>query len=305
MEVVPSGSRIWKTSFIDPTALINGKLLLDGDFIYIAPFVQTQSYNGDIRIGEGTNIQDGARLFGPAEIGSNVSVAHRAEVRNSIIGSFSFIGFGAEIISSRIGAGAFIGHGARVSGLNIPEGGYVPPGANKAEGAISDELREFKEEVLHVNSELVIGYVDLMYTEGERAVLNISPSPKTSWSSKSVYPKTDGVKLMGQCRIIGGVEFQGEAEIGERTSIRGDEGMPIKVGKRAKIGCGAVFHSLKGEGIELGSDVIVNDGAVIHGPVSIGKHVCIGKNSILLKSRVAEGEQVPENSIIINGSHIR
>ncbi|HPC28551.1 MAG TPA: hypothetical protein PKX17_07460, partial [Candidatus Methanomethylicus sp.] len=150
MEVVPSGSRIWKTSFIDPTALINGKLLLDGDFIYIAPFVQTESHNGDIRIGEGTNIQDGAKITGPAEIGSNVSIAHRAEVRNSIIGSFSFVGFGAEIIGSRVGAGAFIGHGARISGINVAEGGYVPPGASKVDGTVNDELREFKEEVLHV-----------------------------------------------------------------------------------------------------------------------------------------------------------
>jgi len=305
MEVVPSGSRIWKTSFIDPTALINGKLLLDGDFIYIAPFVLTESHNGDIRIGEGTNIQDGAKITGPAEIGSNVSVTHRAEIRNSIIGSFSFVGFGAEIIGSRVGAGAFIGHGARVSGINVPEGGYVPPGASRVDGAVNDELREFKEEVLHVNSELVIGYVDLLYSEGERAVLNIAPSPRTSWSSKSIYPKTDGVKLIGQCRIIGSVEFQGEAEVGERTSIRGDEGMPIRIGKRVKIGCGAVFHSLKGEGIDVGGGAAVNDGAVIHGPVRIGKQAVIGKNAILLKSKIADGEEVPENSLIINSSRIR
>ncbi len=305
MEVVPIGSRIWKTSFIDPSALINGKLLLDGDFIYVAPFVQTDSSSGDIRIGEGTNIQDCAKIIGPAEVGSNVSVAHRAVIRNSMIGSFSFVGFGAEVIDSRVGAGAFIGHGARVNGLNIPEGGYVPPGARNVEGTLSDELREFKEEVLHVNSELVIGYVDLLYSEGERAVLNISPSPKTSWSPKSIYPKTDGVKLIGQCRIIGSVEFQGDSEVGDRTSLRGDEGMPIKIGRHVKIGGGVVFHSLKGEAIEVGGEVVVNDGAVIHGPARIGKRAVIGGNTILLRSRIADGEVIPDDSLIVDGARIR
>lgn len=305
MEVVPNGNRIWKTSFIDPTALIDGKLLLDGDFIYIAPFVQMHSYDGDIRVEEGTNIQDGAIITGPAEICSNVSIAHKAKISRSIINSFSFIGFGAQVEGCRIGAGAFIGHGARLNGVNIPEDSYVPPGGNKVLSLLTDDLRDFKEEVLMVNSELVIGYVDLLYSEGERAVLNVSPSPKTSWSSKSVYPKTDDVRLAGHCKIIGSVEFQGEANIGERTSIRGDEGMPIKIGKRAKIGCDVVFHSLKHEAIALGCDVVVNDGAIIHGPVSIGDRACIGKGAILLKSRVADNEQIPENALIINNSRVR
>ncbi len=305
MEVVPNGNRIWKTSFIDPTALIDGKLLLDGDFIYIAPFVQMHSYNGDIRIEEGTNIQDGAAINGPAEIGSYVSVAHKAKISRSIINNFSFIGFGAEVVGCRVGAGAFIGHGAHINGINIPEDSYVPPNGTKVIGAVTDDLRKFKEEVLSVNSELAIGYIDLLYSEGERAVLNVSPSPKTSWSSKSIYPKTDDVRFMGHCKIIGSVEFHGEASVGDRTSIRGDEGMPIKIGKRAKIGCDVVFHSLKDESIGIGNDVVINDGAVIHGPVRVGDRACIGRNAILLKSMIAEGEQIPENALIINNARVR
>uniref|UniRef100_A0A7C3J221 Uncharacterized protein n=1 Tax=Candidatus Methanomethylicus mesodigestus TaxID=1867258 RepID=A0A7C3J221_9CREN len=299
MDIVPDGNRIWTTSFIDPTALINGKIMLDGDFIYIAPFVELDSLFGGIRIGEGTNIQDGASLKGPAEIGCSVSIAHKASISNSSIGNFCFIGFGAEIKNSRIGAGAFISHGAKIESMNVQEGGYVPPGGSRCEGEISEALKDFKEEVLHVNSELVIGYIDLLYAFGERALLQIAPSPKTSWAKTYQFPEADSVRTLGPCRIIGGIFFAGEGEVGERTSIRGDEGYPIRFGKGVRIGQRSVFHSLKGAGIEVGKNASIGNDTVIHGPAKIGNNALVGNRCIILKSTIAEGEVVPDGSVII------
>jgi len=304
MEIVPQGNRIWKTSFIDPTALIDGKIMLDGDFVYIAPFVEAHSANGDIRIGEGTNIQDSAKLYGPAEIGSSVSLAHRCEISNSVVGDFAFVGFGAKITNSRIRDGAFVSHGAVLNGALIEEDTYVPPCGNKPVGKVPDELREFREDELKINSELVIGYIDLLYSMGERAVLFVAPSPATSWTRTPIFPKTEHVRLLGQTRIIGGVEFAGEASIGEKTSIRGDEGYPIKIKNQVKIGREVVLHSLKKTSIEIGSNVTIGDGSIIHGPAVIGRGATIGKNCILLKSQITDGDTIPDGMVLIENKAI-
>lgn len=288
-------SRIWNNSFVDPSATLGDKVRMGGDFIYIAPFAEVA---GEVTIGGGTNIQDGARILGPSSLGSLVSVAHRAEVVSSKVGDFTFIGFNARIRDTELKAGCFIGHGAVIKNAVLEEGSYVPPGGRRPAGSVDEALTAFKEEVLEVNSELALGYVDL-YSSLKAVQEQISPSPKTSWSERVSLPKADKVKFLGRARVIGDVEFKGYAEVGDRTSIRGDEGFPIVIGANAKIGNGAVFHSLKGHGIEVGPDVTIGDGAVIHGPVRIGDGAAIGAGCVLLKCEVDPGIEVEDDTILI------
>ncbi|MEJ5292915.1 MAG: hypothetical protein WHS82_04875 [Candidatus Methanosuratincola sp.] len=288
-------SRIWSNSFVDPSATLGEKVRMDGDFIYIAPFAEVL---GEVTIGGGTNIQDGARVAGDSSLGSLVSVAHKAEVVSSKVGDFTFIGFNARIRNAELKAGCFIGHGAVVENTVLEEGSYVPPGGRSPVGVVDDALTAFKEEVLEVNAELALGYVDL-YSSSQATDAQISPSPRTSWNERVSFPKAEKVRLLGRARVIGEVEFKGYAEVGDRTSIRGDEGFPIVIGGNAKIGDGVVFHSLKGHGIEVGSGVTIGDGAVIHGPARIRDGAFIGPGCTLLKCEVEPGICVEEGSILV------
>ncbi|MGF3499193.1 MAG: hypothetical protein ACQXXL_06190 [Candidatus Methanosuratincola sp.] len=288
-------SRIWSNSFIDPSAILGDKVRMGGDFIYIAPFVEV---SGEVTIGGGTNIQDGARVVGPSSLGSLVSVAHRAEVISSVVGDFTFIGFNARIRNSELKPGCFIGHGAVIENAILEEGSYVPPGGRCPAGSVNEEMTAFKEEVLEVNSELALGYVDL-YSSMQGPSGDISPSPKTSWNGAPAFPKVGKAKFLGRVRVIGDVEFKGQAEVGDRASIRGDEGFPIVIGANAKIGKGVVFHSLKGHGIEIGSGVHIGDGAVIHGPAKIRDGASIGSGCVLLKCEVDPGIRVEDGTILI------
>ncbi len=288
-------SKIWSNSFVDSSALLGEKVRMEVDFIYIAPFAELE---GDVTIGGGTNVQDGARVLGPSSLGSLVSVAHRAEVISSKIGDFTFIGFNARIKNAELKPGCFIGHGAIVENTVLDEGSYVPPGGREPTGYVDEALTAFKEEVLEVNSELALGYVDL-FSLLHSAQDQISPSPKTSWNGKMHFPKAEKAKFLGKVRVIGNVEFKGYAEVGDRTSIRGDEGFPIVIGANAKIGNDVVFHSLKGHGIEVGADVKIGDSSVIHGPVRIGDGAAIGPRCILLKCEVDPGACLNEGTILI------
>lgn len=82
-----------------------------------------------IRIGERSNVQDGAVLHvdagTPCLIGNDVTIGHGAIVHGATVGDGVTIGMGAVVLSrSTIGAGAIIAAGAVVL-----EDAVVPPGA--------------------------------------------------------------------------------------------------------------------------------------------------------------------------------
>lgn len=81
----------------------------------------------EVKIGTGTNIQDGAVLHEdegyPLVIGDNVTVGHNAILHGCDIGNGSVIGMGAIVMSgAKIGANSVIGAGSLV-----PGGKEIPP----------------------------------------------------------------------------------------------------------------------------------------------------------------------------------
>lgn len=301
MEVIRPGSLKLNNSFIDPTATVDSPVIMEGGYIYIAPFVEFHSSKTDIRVGERTNIQDCAKIHGPSFIGSNVTIGHRAEIHNSTINDFAFIGFNAKVINSRVGRGAFVSHGAVIQGMNIEQDYYVPPGGREAQDKVDKEKKRFRDEVLEVNTQLVLGYMKLYSEKGADAFSLVGPAPKTGWVKINLYPDADKARRIGIARIIGGVVFKGRAELEDGVSIRGDEGYPITFGEGVTIGRGSVFHSQKGSTIEVGNNVRIGASCVIHGPVVIGDGAVIEDGSILLGCEVAKGQRIPPGSIFVPG----
>ncbi len=81
-----------------------------------------------IRIGAGSNVQDGAILHTdagqPCNVGSDVTIGHGAIVHGAVVGDGALIGMGAIVLS-----GAVIGERALVAaGALVPEGREIPAG---------------------------------------------------------------------------------------------------------------------------------------------------------------------------------
>ncbi|GJD77865.1 gamma carbonic anhydrase family protein [Methylobacterium gregans] len=87
--------------------------------------------NEPMRVGAGTNIQDGAVLHSdpgfPLTIGDGVTVGHRAIVHGCTIGDGTLIGMGATILNgARIGRGCIVGANALVKeGAEFPDGSLI------------------------------------------------------------------------------------------------------------------------------------------------------------------------------------
>lgn len=101
-----------------------------------------------IRIGRGTNIQDGSVLHAdigkPLTIGENVTVGHKVMLHGCTIGDGSLIGIGAIVLNgAKIGKGCIVGAGALVTeGKAFPDGSMVIGSPAKAVRELTTEQHQ-------------------------------------------------------------------------------------------------------------------------------------------------------------------
>ena len=134
--------------FIASTAVVIGDVTVGED----ASFWYHTVVRGDvnwIRIGRGTNIQDGSVLHVttdrfPLNIADRVSVGHGAIVHGCTVEEDCLIGMGARILDGAlIGAGSFVGAGALVTqGQVVPAGHLVMGVPAKVVRPVSDDEQE-------------------------------------------------------------------------------------------------------------------------------------------------------------------
>lgn len=132
------------TVFIAPGAKVIGNVEL-GDYVSVWFNAVIRADVDYIKIGPGTNIQDGCVVHEdpgyPAVVGNNVTVGHLAVLHGCTVGDEAVIGMGAVILTgAKIGAGAVVAAGALV-----PEGREIPPGT-LAIGSPAKVVRELTPE---------------------------------------------------------------------------------------------------------------------------------------------------------------
>lgn len=116
--------------FIAESAAVIGSVTL-GESVSIWFQAVVRGDTSPIHVGSRTNIQDGAVLHAdpgyPLQIGSNVTIGHKAVVHGCTIGNGSLIGINAVLLNgATIGNHCLIGANALVpEGMHIPDGSLV------------------------------------------------------------------------------------------------------------------------------------------------------------------------------------
>jgi carbonic anhydrase/acetyltransferase-like protein (isoleucine patch superfamily) len=149
--------KIGKSVYIDDSAVVIGNVTL-GDDVSIWPTTVIRGDVESIKIGEGTNVQDGSILhvthFGkftdrgyPLTIGKGVTIGHRAVVHACTIGNYCLIGIGAIIMDDAVledyvmlGAGALVPPGKKLNGGYL----YIGSPARQAR-PLEESEKEFLE----------------------------------------------------------------------------------------------------------------------------------------------------------------
>jgi carbonic anhydrase/acetyltransferase-like protein (isoleucine patch superfamily) len=117
-------------NYIAPNATVIGSVFIEKNVsIWFNTVVRGD--NDVIRIGEGTNIQDGCVLHidkgVPLTIGKHVTVGHKAILHSCTVGDGSLIGMNAVVLNhAEIGKNCLIGANALVTEkMKIPDGSLV------------------------------------------------------------------------------------------------------------------------------------------------------------------------------------
>lgn len=149
--------RVPASAYVDETALVIGDVEL-GEDASIWPMAVARGDVQAIRIGPGTNIQDGSVLHvthdseyapggTPLTIGRYVTVGHRAILHACRVGDRCLIGMGAVVLDgAELGAGLMLGAGALVPQGRRLDGGWLYVGAPaKKLRALEPQEREYLE----------------------------------------------------------------------------------------------------------------------------------------------------------------
>ena len=121
---------------VDPSCYVAPEAIIIGDVVIekgcsIWPYAVIRADLSEIRIGEGSSIQEHCQIHGnpgkPTIIGKNVSVGHGAIIHAAKIGDLVVIGMNSCILDdAEIGSGSVVGAGAVVrSGMKVPAGSLV------------------------------------------------------------------------------------------------------------------------------------------------------------------------------------
>ena len=147
MPVYAYGERlpsIHPTAFVAPGARLVGDVELDARAsVWFNAVLRGDS--DSVRVGEGSNVQDGAILHtdegSPCLVGVGCTVGHRAIVHGCRIGDGTLIGMGAIVLSNAvIGARSLVAAGALVAqGKEFPERSLIVGTPAKVVRELTDE----------------------------------------------------------------------------------------------------------------------------------------------------------------------
>jgi carbonic anhydrase/acetyltransferase-like protein (isoleucine patch superfamily) len=160
-----------KTSYIDPSAVIIGKVDI-GRNVFVGPgaVIRADEEKSFIIISDNCNIQDRVIIHALGNskvvIGENTSLSHGCIIHGPCkIGKGCFIGFGSVVFRSELKDRVFVKFMAGVLDVNISAGRMIPNGIivdtnGKARGLkpVSKEWMKFSRCVLKANLDLLRGY---------------------------------------------------------------------------------------------------------------------------------------------------
>ena len=141
--------------YIAPNATVVGDVVLGKDVsIWYGAVIRGD--NGQITLGEGTNIQDNAVVHDPTKIGKYCTIGHGAIVHGCTIGDGCLIGMGAIILG-----GAELGDGCLVGAGSVVTGKTIAPAGSMLLGNPAKFVRNLTPEELVANLKNAAHYVEL------------------------------------------------------------------------------------------------------------------------------------------------
>ena len=322
------------SSFVDPTARMQGVVVLGGS-VYIAPFSRLSLGGSQLLVGNKSDIQDNVTIEADTgrevRMGAQTILAHGCTVVGpttfgSSDGAPTFVGFNARVEGATMEPRSMVAARARLGpGLVLHSGKKVLPGRNVTTqqeaddtslGKVADMVPAddtFMQGVLTVNIDLAHGYHDMALVDPS-AVSGVGPDPVTNLHPQQFTPTFAGQQVKAPNfanRIIGDIHF-GDAflsfvnGLGQRNSLRADEGGPFAFGSGLRIADEVTVHALEHSEINVGANCQFGFHSVIHGGEDLNapspKITTLGNNIQVESGAVVFRSTLGDNCVIGAGA---
>lgn len=273
------------------------------------------------------------------QIGKQCILAHGATVKGpAILGAGSnshpqvFLSFGAEVDGAILEQNTQVSQLGRVGpGVRLRSGFVVLPGKNVTTQEEADNIHLgkvrlitegdiiFAEAVIEVNISFAHEYTRLFYDRPSNVRgINFNPG-HSNFNEERSLPTLDGVQTRVPSfrnRIIGAIHLDDTLDqlstvMGERISLRADEGTPFLVGHVHQMEDNVIFHALEHTDIHIGNNVKYGEQVLVHGgvgttpdgrplPTVVDDNVTLKDQSIVFQSHIGSGCVIGEKSAVLN-----
>lgn len=238
-----------------------------------------------VQIGKRVIMGHGATVKGTANIG--IDGTDLAATADTNAKPEVFLSFGSEVDGATLEKNTSVAALGRVGpGVRLRTGKVVLPGKNVTTQQQADNpglgkvrlLTEvdiaFSEAVIEVNEAFAKGYTSLAQANPANVQgISIDPGFDPKYNPRQEKPTLAGVQTSDPSfknRIIGYVQMtdsksQLNTVMGNRISLRADEGEPFTIGKISRMNNDVIFHALEGTNVRVGDNVTYGEGAIVHG----------------------------------------
>ncbi len=329
------GEKVYVAPFAELDAT-NAPISIDADS-NVQDQVKIIASGTGVEIGERVIMAHMATIKGAAKIGTQGSTGPfidsitNTQFNNDI--PETFLAFNCEIDGATIERNTVVNFLSRVGpGVTLPAGKVVLPGKNvttnlqatsgslgKVANLTEADVR-LMEGIIEVNEAFAKGYTELARADLSN-VQGINYAPATFFNSGGL-PQIGGSVTRQpnfRNRIIGNIVLQDSLatvsnKLGNRISLRADEGEPFNVGQIAGMANDVVFHALETTSLTLGNGIGYGPRALVHGgrqvvngvangpETSIGDAVGLGPNSVVFRASIGNRSALGQRSAVFNST---
>ena len=144
------------------------------------------------------------------------------------------------------------------------------------------------------------GFGDLTFERFEPEPGFAAPPPGSpAAGARFIVPRVASPELVDdRAIVIGGCDLGTGVHVGEGSCLHGADAPAVAIGKGTKIGRHSSVHELSLSSCRVGTDCVIGDRVVLHGPLEVGNRVRVGDGSVLFGPKIADGVTIGAGALV-------
>lgn len=129
--------------------------------------------------------------------------------------------------------------------------------------------------------------------------LNAPPSDSPESGARFIRPRVASPELIADGAVVlGGCELASGVAVGPGSYVLGDVAPAVSVGADTIIGRNSSLHELTFTSCRVGSGCTIGDRVVLHGPVEVGDNVIVEDGAVLFGPTVRDGVRIGARALV-------